>query len=178
MFSDLLNLFFSVRKESETTTTTVKKKKKKKKGRRARDSSPLVNLSSRKSVVHFHPGETLVDEENGESEGEVCRAMLEKKVVRRSRPQPSDSRITRDRRAARSLFILVLVFLLFLFPYVICATLSTAGLSISSSLFEISFWLLWLNSTCNPFLYPFIQMKYRRAYLQLFRSSRARLLRH
>lgn len=81
-----------------------------------------------------------------------------------------DLRINRDRKAARSLFILVFVFLIFLFPYVICATASTAGFQISPMIFEISFWLLWLNSTCNPFLYPFIQNKYRRAYIQLFHS--------
>lgn len=82
------------------------------------------------------------------------------------------SRIIRDRKAARSLFILVMVFLIFLFPYVICATASTAGAKISPVVFEISFWLLWLNSTCNPFLYPFIQIKYRKAYLKLFESCR------
>jgi histamine receptor H3 len=81
-----------------------------------------------------------------------------------------DLRIKRDRKAARSLFILVLVFLIFLFPYVICSTASTAGFHISPTILEISFWLLWLNSTCNPFLYPFIQTKYRRAYAKLFRS--------
>jgi hypothetical protein len=90
------------------------------------------------------------------------------KVVRRNIGR--DSRINRDRKAARSLFILVFVFLIFLFPYVICATASTAGFYIPATLFEVSFWLLWLNSTCNPFLYPFIQIKYRRAYAKLFQS--------
>jgi hypothetical protein len=81
------------------------------------------------------------------------------------------SRIVRDRKAARSLFILVIVFLIFLFPYVICATISTIKKEmISPIIFEISFWLLWMNSTCNPFLYPFIQIKYRRAYIKLFQS--------
>ena len=81
-----------------------------------------------------------------------------------------DLRIKRDRKAARSLLILVIVFLIFLLPYVICATATTAGFQISQKLFEISFWLLWLNSTCNPFLYPFIQTKYRRAYRKLFKT--------
>ena len=84
----------------------------------------------------------------------------------------TDFRIGRDRRAARSLFILVFIFLIFLFPYVLCALASTAGFRLSPLLLEISFWLLWLNSTCNPFLYPFIQIKYRRAYLKLFQSTR------
>ncbi|CAF1218048.1 unnamed protein product [Adineta steineri] len=81
-----------------------------------------------------------------------------------------DLRIARDKKAARSLFILVIVFLIFLFPYVTCAVASTAGFNISSKLMQISFWLLWLNSTFNPFLYPFIQIKYRRAYSKLFQS--------
>ena len=82
----------------------------------------------------------------------------------------SDLRIKRDRKAARSLFILVFVFLIFLFPYVICATATTAGWKISPNISQISFWLLWMNSTFNPFLYPFIQNKYRRAYVKLFQS--------
>ncbi len=81
-----------------------------------------------------------------------------------------DFRITRDRKAARSLFILVFVFLIFLFPYVICAIATTAAFQISSQIFQISFWLLWINSTFNPFIYPFIQNKYRRAYQKLFKS--------
>lgn len=81
-----------------------------------------------------------------------------------------DLRINRDRKTARSLFILVIVFLIFLFPYVVCSMITTAGLQISPIISEISFWLLWINSTCNPFLYPFIQNKYRRAYSNLFRS--------
>lgn len=127
------------------------------------------SLSMRKCVVQFHRDETFIVEENVPSEIDVCQSMIEKPVL--SLSPRADCRIVRDRRAARSLFILVLVFLIFLFPYVVCATLSTAGWEISPSLFSISFWLLWLNSTCNPFLYPFIQMKYRRAYLKLFESS-------
>ena len=91
--------------------------------------------------------------------------MKEKKQIYRQ-----NLRIIRDRKAARSLFILVLVFVIFLFPYVICAIATTAGFQISANLFEISFWLLWLNSTFNPFLYPFIQNKYRRAYQKLYQS--------
>ena len=104
-----------------------------------------------------------------ESEG-VSSKSVELRFDHRSRQR--DLRIHRDRRAARPLFILVLVFLTFLFPYVVCATISTAGVSIPPSLFHFSFWLLWLNSTFNPVLYPFIQLKYRRAYLKLFGSIR------
>ena len=105
------------------------------------------------------------------SQTNASRSLISDGIRRSNRCEQSrqrHSRIVRDQRAARSLFILVLVFLIFLLPYVICATASTAGLYISPLLFEIAFGLLWLNSTCNPFLYPFIQMKYRRAYCKLF----------
>ena len=106
----------------------------------------------------------------------INKINLNSKPIRKSKKVvTAKSRIVRDRKAARSLFILVIVFLIFLFPYVICATASTAGIKISSIIFEISFWLLWLNSTCNPFIYPFIQIKYRRAYSKLFKSFKKSL---
>jgi len=132
-----------------------------------------VNISL--SVSHNYRSESLI-EYPIESELDISRATLtEIGSSNRSKHKCQEyrhkrSRIVRDRKAARSLFILVIVFLIFLFPYVICATASTAGINISTIIFEISFWLLWMNSTCNPFLYPFIQMKYRRAYVTLFQS--------
>ena len=78
------------------------------------------------------------------------------------------SRILRDRRADRSLFILVSVFLIFLLPYVIWVTASTEEMRIPTTLFQISFGLHWLSSPCNPFANLFIQIKYRRAYANLF----------
>ncbi|UJR11691.1 hypothetical protein I4U23_015872 [Adineta vaga] len=133
-----------------------------------RRSISIVNSTSR-----HYPDESVI-----ECDFDTSRVNLQDiNTIRRSRPKLSGYyqkrfRIIRDRKAARSLFILVIVFLIFLFPYVICATASTAGIKISTLIFEISFWLLWMNSTCNPFLYPFIQIKYRKAYLKLFQSCR------
>ncbi len=148
--------------------------------KQTRASSPIV-FSSRKStsvnysVSRNHRSDSFI-EYKIDSEVEVSRPILNRisvssrSTTRSQQVRTGQSRIARDRKAARSLFILVIVFLIFLFPYVICATASTAGANISKIIFEISFWLLWLNSTCNPFLYPFIQIKYRRAYVKLFRS--------
>ncbi|CAF1299888.1 unnamed protein product [Didymodactylos carnosus] len=102
-------------------------------------------------------------------------ATTSKRLHRHPRRHQRDIRIMRDKKAARSLFILVVVFLIFLLPYVIVATASTAGFHISSLVFEIAFWLLWLNSAFNPFLYPFIQVKYRKAYVKLFSCLRSHL---
>ena len=132
---------------------------------------PCAVTFKRLSIVPLQvmsPSPVIHRRDHNQTMTTVARSNEQKKnneILRR------DLRIGRDRKAARSLFILVFVFVIFLFPYVICATASTAGLFISSTLFEISFWLLWLNSALNPFLYPFIQIKYRLAYLKVFRSS-------
>ena len=139
---------------------------------------------SRSTSVHLslptnHRIETFLHYQIDSNENEIRRIIInEVHLTNRSKNVNEQSRIIRDRKAARSLFILVIVFLIFLFPYVICATASTAGANISPMIFEISFWLLWLNSTCNPFLYPFIQMKYRKAYYKLFQSTRECSVRH
>ncbi|CAF0746979.1 unnamed protein product [Didymodactylos carnosus] len=83
-------------------------------------------------------------------------------------------RLRRDKRAATSLLILVLVFMIFLLPYVVVVIggrifkipLKTEKMN---QIYSASFWLLWLNSTVNPFLYPFIQPRFRDAYKKLYK---------
>lgn len=130
------------------------------------------NQNRKLSNNDFDQSHVDIETEN-ENECERSKYILNETnrlAIKSQQYRQTRSRINRDRKAARSLFILVIVFLIFLFPYVICATVSTAGFHVSTIIFEISFWLLWMNSTCNPFLYPFIQIKYRRAYIKLFRS--------
>lgn len=35
---------------------------------------------------------------------------------------------------------------------------------------ELTFWLLWFNSTLNPILYPFLHVKFRKAFLRILHS--------
>ncbi|CAF1602960.1 unnamed protein product, partial [Didymodactylos carnosus] len=81
-------------------------------------------------------------------------------------------RLRRDKRAATSLLILVLVFMIFLLPYVvivICGRIFKIPLTENTNkIYSIAFWLLWLNSTVNPFLYLFIQPRFKDAYKKLY----------
>lgn len=74
----------------------------------------------------------------------------------------------RDRKAAKSLFILVLTFGMCWMPFEITALVSTiCGGCVNPTWYEVTFWLLWINSTINPVLYPLLHSRYRRAFIKL-----------
>jgi histamine receptor H3 len=79
--------------------------------------------------------------------------------------------LVRDRKAAKNLFILVFVFVICWCPYtlfsLIRALCKQPDKCISSFLYEITFWLLWLNSTINPLLYSFLHVKFRQAFYRI-----------
>lgn len=80
--------------------------------------------------------------------------------------------LTRDKKSARSLTILVVVFLVTWAPFEICAFVNpVCQFCISKTPSEIVFWLLWLNSTINPILYPFLQQRFRIAFIRILRSA-------
>uniref|UniRef100_A0A8C8R5B7 Histamine H3 receptor n=1 Tax=Pelusios castaneus TaxID=367368 RepID=A0A8C8R5B7_9SAUR len=78
-------------------------------------------------------------------------------------------RLSRDKRVAKSLAIIVCVFGLCWAPYTLLMIIRAAchGQCIHHSLYETSFWLLWLNSAINPVLYPLCHMSFRKAFIKL-----------
>jgi len=82
-----------------------------------------------------------------------------------SKTSKAQTILSRDKRSARSLAILVVVFLVTWAPFEISAFVDQiCGLCIPGSVSEIVFYLLWLNSTINPVLYPFLQQRFRVAF--------------
>ena len=79
--------------------------------------------------------------------------------------------LARDRKAAKNLFILVFVFAICWCPYtfltLIRALCKNPDKCISAFIYEITFWLLWLNSTINPLLYSFLHVKFRKAFYRI-----------
>ncbi|NXP73131.1 HRH3 protein, partial [Ramphastos sulfuratus] len=86
-------------------------------------------------------------------------------------------RLSRDRRVAKSLAIIVCVFGLCWAPYTLLMIIRAAchGRCVQHSLYETSFWLLWVNSAINPVLYPLCHMSFRKAFMKLLCPGRAKI---
>ncbi|XP_069128458.1 histamine H3 receptor-like [Argopecten irradians] len=88
----------------------------------------------------------------------------------------SSKTLQQDRKAARSLFILVLTFGVCWMPFETTALVSTiCGGCVDPVFFEVTFWLLWINSTINPVLYPLLHPRYRRAFFNLLTKKKNRV---
>ncbi|XP_051689848.1 histamine H3 receptor [Oryctolagus cuniculus] len=107
----------------------------------------------------------------------VCNApgQLDLRSTRASRLQ-----LSRDKRVAKSLAIIVCVFGLCWAPYTLLMIIRAAchGTCIQHSLYETSFWLLWLNSAINPVLYPLCHVSFRKAFIKLLCPGKAKIHPH
>ncbi|XP_005052724.2 PREDICTED: histamine H3 receptor-like [Ficedula albicollis] len=86
-------------------------------------------------------------------------------------------RLSRDKRVAKSLAVIVCVFGLCWAPYTLLMIIRAAchGHCVHYSLYEISFWLLWVNSAINPVLYPLCHMSFRKAFIKLLCPRKAKI---
>uniref|UniRef100_A0A3P9HRS0 Histamine H3 receptor-like n=1 Tax=Oryzias latipes TaxID=8090 RepID=A0A3P9HRS0_ORYLA len=96
------------------------------------------------------------------------------------KPDPSPSRVahpsrlSRDKKIAKSLAIIVCVFAICWAPYTLLMIIRAAcqGRCIQHHWYEVTFWLLWLNSAINPFLYPLCHSSFRRAFSKILCPNR------
>ncbi|NXX83846.1 HRH3 protein, partial [Urocolius indicus] len=86
-------------------------------------------------------------------------------------------RLSRDKRVAKSLAIIVCVFGFCWAPYTLLMIIRAAchGHCVHYSLYEISFWLLWVNSAINPVLYPLCHMSFRKAFIKLLCPGKVKI---
>ncbi|XP_077471906.1 histamine H3 receptor [Stigmatopora argus] len=79
------------------------------------------------------------------------------------------NRLSRDKKIAKSLAIIVCVFAICWAPYTLLMIIRAAcrGRCIPHHWYEVTFWLLWLNSAINPFLYPLCHSSFRRAFAKI-----------
>ncbi|XP_038061662.1 probable G-protein coupled receptor No18 [Patiria miniata] len=72
-----------------------------------------------------------------------------------------------NRRTARALGIIVVLFLICWLPFVVLFPINAFCNCVPVKLYDASYWLAYLNSTLNPFLYGF-SLDFRRAFMRYF----------
>ncbi len=79
------------------------------------------------------------------------------------------SRLRKNKKIAKSLAIIVCVFAVCWAPYTLLIIVRAAcrGDCVSRHWYEVTVWLLWLNSAINPFLYPLCHSSFRRAFFKI-----------
>ncbi|CAB1331964.1 unnamed protein product, partial [Coregonus sp. 'balchen'] len=84
------------------------------------------------------------------------------------------SRLSHDKKIAKSLAIIVCIFGICWAPYTLLMIIRAAcsGQCVEHYWYEITFWLLWLNSGINPFLYPLCHSSFRRAFAKILCPKR------
>ncbi|XP_044517364.1 histamine H3 receptor-like [Gracilinanus agilis] len=89
-------------------------------------------------------------------------------------------RLSRDKRVAKSLAIIVCVFGLCWAPYTLLMIIRAMchGTCVQHFFYEFSFWLLWLNSAINPALYPLCHVSFRKAFIKLLCPGKAKIHPH
>ncbi|XP_043946350.1 histamine H3 receptor [Protopterus annectens] len=83
-------------------------------------------------------------------------------------------RLSRDRKVAKSLAVIVCIFGICWAPYTLLMIIRAAcqNTCVSQYWYPISFWLLWINSAINPVLYPLCHQSFKKAFLKLLCPSR------
>ncbi|XP_073711534.1 trace amine-associated receptor 1-like [Misgurnus anguillicaudatus] len=70
-----------------------------------------------------------------------------------------------ERKATKTLVIIMGVFLTFWIPYFICTTIDPfIGYSVPPMLYDLFIWVAYYNSTCNPMIYAFFYSWFRHAF--------------
>ncbi|KAM8947214.1 histamine H3 receptor [Pelodytes ibericus] len=78
-------------------------------------------------------------------------------------------RLSRDKKVAKSLAVIVCIFGLCWAPYTLLMIIRAAcrGHCVPNYWYEASFWLLWINSAVNPILYPLCHYSFKRAFKKI-----------
>ncbi|KAM5246079.1 histamine H3 receptor isoform 2-T2 [Ctenodactylus gundi] len=114
------------------------------------------------------------------SKPSASSASLEKRMKMVSQSITQRFRLSRDKKVAKSLAIIVSIFGLCWAPYTLLMIIRAAchGHCIPDYWYETSFWLLWANSAVNPVLYPLCHYSFRRAFTKLLCPQKLKVQPH
>ncbi|XP_038622373.1 histamine H4 receptor-like [Tachyglossus aculeatus] len=85
----------------------------------------------------------------------------------------SHFKLLRDRKTARSLAVILVAFAICWAPYSLFTIIRAASRKLEfDPWYDFVFWLQWVNSSLNPFLYPLCHKKFRKAFLKVLSYRR------
>uniref|UniRef100_G1ND41 Histamine H3 receptor n=1 Tax=Meleagris gallopavo TaxID=9103 RepID=G1ND41_MELGA len=118
--------------------------------------------------------ESLVPESSSPSRANSVTPENDFSVCARAR-----SKLHHDKKIAKSLAVIVCVFAICWAPYTLLMIIRGAcqGKCVHPILYQITFWLLWINSSLNPFLYPLCHDKFRMAFMKILCPKKFAILR-
>ncbi|XP_030358621.1 histamine H3 receptor isoform X1 [Strigops habroptila] len=113
-------------------------------------------------------------------ENSASTLSLEKRMKIVSQSMTQRFRLSRDKKVAKSLAIIVGIFGICWAPYTLLMIIRAGchGHCISDFWYETSFWLLWINSAVNPVLYPLCHYSFRRAFIKLLCPKKLKIQPH
>uniref|UniRef100_A0A452SKJ6 Histamine H3 receptor n=1 Tax=Ursus americanus TaxID=9643 RepID=A0A452SKJ6_URSAM len=114
------------------------------------------------------------------SKPSASSASLEKRMKMVSQSITQRFRLSRDKKVAKSLAVIVSIFGLCWAPYTLLMIIRAAchGHCVPDYWYETSFWLLWANSAVNPVLYPLCHYSFRRAFTKLLCPQKLKIQPH
>ncbi|KAG8513318.1 Histamine H3 receptor, partial [Galemys pyrenaicus] len=114
------------------------------------------------------------------SKPSAASGSLEKRMRMVSQSVTQRFRLSRDKKVAKSLAVIVSIFGLCWAPYTLLMIIRAAchGRCVPDYWYETSFWLLWANSAVNPVLYPLCHHSFRRAFAKLLCPQKLKVQPH
>ncbi|GAA6084283.1 histamine H3 receptor [Tachysurus ichikawai] len=119
-------------------------------------------------VSYICRGSLVTKKTKAETESDNCSSPAGRPDTRSIRSTQC-TRLIQDKKIAKSLAVIVCVFAVCWAPYTLLMIVRAAcsGHCVSHNWYEVTFWLLWLNSAINPFLYPLCHSSFRRAFAKI-----------
>ncbi|XP_077573480.1 histamine H3 receptor [Stigmatopora nigra] len=119
-------------------------------------------------------GQILAQREKSSPGGRNSRSFHPSPAATAPGRRAPGSRLSRDIKIAKSLAVIVCTFGICWAPYTLLMIIRAAcsGKCVAHYWYDITFWLLWLNSAINPFLYPLCHSSFRRAFSKILCPKR------
>ncbi|XP_043921749.1 histamine H3 receptor-like [Protopterus annectens] len=170
-----LSIYFNIRKRSQNIQITLSTKKQITAKILALTTWLFFKKNPKSSLPEKVPCSLSVSQESavlrnvGQGSQEVKRNQSNS-AVKDQKPLPQNiaHRLSKDRKIAKSLAILVCIFGACWAPYILFTTVNSIRPDANGYFWTyITTWCVWLNSLINPVLYPLCHRSFRRTFLKI-----------